>query len=65
VLGNKRASTKLIGREALVLECKPTGWHTIQLNDTGETVNPHLCWTACLARVLRERSSRRLACVAG
>ena len=65
-MGNMRASTKLIGREAVVLKCKPTGggWHTIQLNDTGEIVNPHLL-DGLPRSCLRERSSRRLACVAG
>lgn len=38
VIGNKRTNAKLIGREAVVLECKPTGWHTIQMNDTSEIV---------------------------
>ena len=62
-MGNMRASTKLIGREAVVLEYN-AGWHTIQLNDTDEIVNPHLL-DGLPRSCLRERSSRRLACVAG
>jgi len=38
VVGNKRTSEKLIGREAVVIEYKPTGWHTIQMIDTSEAV---------------------------